>query len=188
MTLPRPPDAAIRDAFETITDVKHLLELGSMAAGPDLEDSQSDAFQILFAICDEKLDSARSLINAQINAAQLARAGAQPVDPVFAAIASHDAALAVWRAAEAKADKVMAKQERRKVPKADTAAATAAYDREQAAAVAFLQNTPKTMAGLRASIQHMVNLNGGNMCESTESFFIMRLLDSPLFAEGQANV
>jgi hypothetical protein len=168
-------------------NVKYLLDIAHMAAS-NIGEDLANPFQTLIYDCTKKLEAALADLNNRTIAAVARhdREAAALIDPVFAAIKHHKAALTIWRDAEARADRVLATETGRKVTKADTARSDAAYEAEQKAMDVLLKTPPQTMVGLRAVVRHMVDdLHGSDVPESTEGYFLAALLDNcPLFADG----
>jgi hypothetical protein len=107
-----------------------------------------------------------------------ARAEALAVDPVFAAIARHEATELAFYAASNLTDEVMAEREGRAITPADEAEferAEAAYD---SALDELLATPPTTKAGARAALDYVIGLDRG--CPLAH--FARTLRDSPILA------
>ena len=117
-------------------------------------------------------------------AAALTGAG---VDPIFAAIERYKELFRIFCYLGARTDKVAARAEGREVTEADKEALAAASAAETAAADELIATPPVTIAGMRAAIEHIVEYDEG--CEPVASAcFLATLLESPLFADGGADV
>jgi hypothetical protein len=99
-----------------------------------------------------------------------AAGSAGPTDPTFAAIERHREA---WR--------LVVETE------SDEPAYEAIREAEQEALDALFALPPITVAGMRAAIEWMVKYDDGCVPE-TSGAFLATLLDSPLLAEGRADV
>jgi hypothetical protein len=113
---------------------------------------------------------------ASLNAA--ARAEALSPDPIFAAIARHEATEARFCAAANLTDEVMARREGRAITPADEAefdAAEAAYD---SALDALVATQPTTKGGARAALDYFIGLDRGRPLAD----FVKTLRDSQILA------
>jgi hypothetical protein len=90
-----------------------------------------------------------------------ARAEALSSDPIFAAIARHEATEARYCAACKLTDEVAAEQEGRAIAPADEAEFEAAEAANDSALEALLATPPTTTAGARAGLDYFIDLDRG---------------------------
>jgi len=110
-----------------------------------------------------------------------------PIDPVFAAIARHKAAWAAFLETVDPLDNVEGEQAGTKEELAYMEATTAADE----ALEAFLATPPTTLAGLRAALEYVIEIDSGRLPDNSGRI-AATLLRSPVFAgmtaEGLADV
>lgn len=90
-----------------------------------------------------------------------ARAEALSSDPIFAAIARHEATESRFCVASMLTDEVVAEHENRAITPADEAEFEAALRANDSALEALLATPPATKAGARAGLDYLVNLEDG---------------------------
>ena len=112
---------------------------------------------------------------------------ATPVDPIFAAIERHKAAWGAFVETVDPLDNVEGEQEGTK----EEAAYMEANDAADEALEAFLATPPTTLAGLRAALEYVVEVDSGCMPDNGGRIIAI-LLRSPVFAgmsgDGLADV
>jgi len=116
----------------------------------------------------------------------IAYAGAQPVDPIFAAIERHKTAWRAFSDACGLTDEVLAEEEGREVTEADEAAHNAAEEAERDAFYEAIGMAPVTVAGMRALLEYAIELEDGG----GEVLWIdlgATLLKSPVLRDGDAD-
>jgi hypothetical protein len=142
---------------DDINAARYLIECAWMAAENLDDDDQKNAIQSVLSIArDDKLDAARDRLK---TVARGAKQAVSPIDPVFAAIKRHKA---LWDALPpilAAVDKVAASLEGREITAADKEAERQADDAIIAARVEFEATIPTTIAGLRAALEHAVEMD-----------------------------
>jgi hypothetical protein len=107
-----------------------------------------------------------------------ARAEALSSDPIFPAIARHEAEEARYCAASTLTDEVVAEQEGRAITLADEAEFDAASAANDSALEALLATPPATKAGARAGLDYFMSLDDGHHLGD----FAEALRDSPILA------
>ncbi len=107
-----------------------------------------------------------------------ARAEALSSDPIFAAIAHHEATESRYLAACKLTDDIDAEQEGRAITPADEAEYEAASVANASALLELLATPPATKAGARAGLDYFMSLDGGHYLVA----FAEALRDSPTLA------
>lgn len=107
-----------------------------------------------------------------------ARAEARSSDPIFAAIARHEAAESRFVAVSNLTDEVVAEHEGRAITPADEAEFEAASAANEYALEALLATPPATKAGARAGLDYFMSLDDGHHLVD----FAEALRDSPILA------
>jgi hypothetical protein len=107
-----------------------------------------------------------------------ARAEALSSDPIFAAIALHEATESRFVAASNRADEVAAEREGRAITRADEAEYEAASVANASALLELLATPPATKAGARAGLDYFISLDDGHHLGD----FAEALRDSPILA------
>jgi hypothetical protein len=108
-------------------------------------------------------------------------------DPIFAAIERHKEAWRAFDTACSRTDNVVAEEEGREVTEADEAAWSASNAFEEEVFEALVTLPPETVAGMRAVIEYFVDFEL-DIIQGGPAKFLSALLQSPLLAEGGANV
>lgn len=111
-----------------------------------------------------------------------ALAAAPEPDPIFAAIDRHRTCFVTFCEAIERTDNVLADQEGRKVTEADHAAYRAASRIEADALDALLATEPRTKAGARAALEHLIEYDADCVPEACAAF-LPALLKSPVLAD-----
>jgi hypothetical protein len=128
----------------------------------------------------------RAALRALVGASALAipsigSAASAPGDPIFTAIARHEAAYDALNATRFAVDDVMYNPEGRGVSDAEWDAYDRAHENEDEAFDELIAAAPKTFAGMRAIIAHLICIDDGRLSRKMRQLLAL-LLNSQVLA------